>query len=179
LILAKSLILKYEKSAIVLTPATYASTSPDFCIFLDIILLPASPKPRESKAPILTIVFSRILVSKPSNSSLFFYNSLSIFFNASSCIASSSSIFDADYGFIEILLTFSSILSIGASTYCAASSAKKPDIKGNQSTCKNSSQNTAITIKIRVRFFTKESHNVPLVRANRRRTCNNFFFTTS
>jgi hypothetical protein len=59
----KFLISQNPNIAMIFYPGNIGLTSPLPFMFSAMILDPASPKPKASKAPILTIVFSRTTVS--------------------------------------------------------------------------------------------------------------------
>lgn len=122
----KFLISQKPNMAKVLCPAIIGFKSPPLLIFDAIIFDPASPNPKASRCPILTIAFSRAAVSYCA------FSSGLPFFPFNYCIiestpALSTSSDAAARGSLEISLTFSNMRSMGFSTSLFASSEKNID----------------------------------------------------
>ena len=124
-------IMQNPKMAKIFVPGIIGSTSPPWAIFSAITFDPASPNPNASSAPILTIVYSRMTVSKTSFFAIFFFQPLYFFlsfiFSFSYFRASFSSSYAASNGSLAILFTFWIILMIGKMTNYFASLVKKID----------------------------------------------------
>lgn len=161
------LMVQNPKIATTLCPGTIGSTSPVWPILSEIILTPASPKPRATSAPTFTIVYSNIAVSSkcgfvPFSGSFLmhkpFQNSKSIhlflFFllispNLSLVSASLSSLDAASSGFVAILYIFSIILKTGPIITVFASLVKReaPTAKATQTNNVRIRLKTATSLK--------------------------------